>query len=90
MRIIFLLIFCIFVSGIEGGVDSRQGLGSGCSEPGSRKTANCSLPIIPGMSGFGVATPAGSGPNRIGGTIIHVTNLNSSGAGSFSGVQGRA
>jgi hypothetical protein len=83
MRIIYLLFFWIFVSGIEGGVDSRQGLGSGCGEPGSRETTKCSLPIIPGMSGFGVATPAGSGPNRIGGTIIHVTNLNSSGAGSL-------
>jgi hypothetical protein len=41
------------------------------------------LPIIPGLVGFGVKTPAGSGPNRSGGTVIHVTNLNDSGAGSL-------
>jgi pectate lyase len=83
MRIIFLLIVWIFVSGIGGGGDARQGLGSGCGEPGSGEFVKCSLPIIPGMSGFGVETPAGSGPERIGGTIIHVTNLNSSGTGSL-------
>jgi hypothetical protein len=41
------------------------------------------LPIIPGLVGIGVETPAGSGPNRSGGAIIHVTNLNDSGSGSL-------
>jgi len=41
------------------------------------------IPIIPGLIGFGVNTPAGSGPNRSGGTIIHVTTLAASGTGSF-------
>ncbi len=41
------------------------------------------IPIIPGLMGAGVGTPAGSGPNRAGGRIVHVTNLNDSGAGSL-------
>lgn len=41
------------------------------------------LPIILGAVGPGMTTPAGSGPKRSGGTIIHVTNLNDSGSGSF-------
>ena len=41
------------------------------------------LPIIPGLLGYGCETPAGSGPNRSGGQIIRVTNLNSKGPGSL-------
>ena len=41
------------------------------------------IPIIPGLQGYGVETTAGSGPDRIGGKIIHVTNLNPSGPGSL-------
>ncbi len=40
-------------------------------------------PVIPGLVGAGVGTSAGSGPNRVGGAIIHVTNLNDSGPGSL-------
>jgi hypothetical protein len=36
------------------------------------------LSVIPGATGFGIDTPAGRGGN-----IIRVTNLNSSGSGSF-------
>ena len=41
------------------------------------------LSIIPGLVGAGVGTPAGSGSNRVGGSIIHVTTLADSGAGSL-------
>jgi hypothetical protein len=41
------------------------------------------LPILPGLSGPGAGTRAGSGPNRGGGKIIHVTTLASSGPGSL-------
>lgn len=36
------------------------------------------LPVIPGMGGFGIETPAGRG-----GTVYRVTNLNATGAGSL-------
>lgn len=42
-----------------------------------------SLPILPGLAGGGSKTTAGSGPNRTGGKIIRVTNLNASGPGSL-------
>lgn len=83
MRICFLVSFLVFALGMGGGPDSIQALDTDCSDPVSRNTQKCSLPIIPGLMGYGVETPAGSGPNRIGGTIIHVTNLNSSGKGSL-------
>ena len=83
MKLFFSMIFGIFVLGMGGGADSIQDLDIGCSEPGFEKTQKCSLPVVPGIMGFGVRTTAGSGPNRIGGTIIHVTSLNSSGAGSL-------
>lgn len=53
-----------------------------CANSGNQ---NCIpiLPIIPGLIGAGVNTPAGSGPKRVGGMIIHVTNLNDSGPGSL-------
>ena len=41
------------------------------------------LPILPGMAGGGSKTPAGSGPNRTGGKVFHVTNLSASGPGSL-------
>ncbi|UCD11617.1 MAG: DUF11 domain-containing protein [Nitrospinaceae bacterium] len=41
------------------------------------------LPVIPGGEGFGMETPAGSGPNRSGGAILHVTTLADSGPGSL-------
>lgn len=41
------------------------------------------LSIIPGLVGAGVGTPAGSGPDRVGGSIIHVTTLADSGVGSL-------
>jgi len=77
------MIFGIFVLGMGGGADSIPGLNKGCGKPGFEKIQNCSLPVVPGIMGFGVHTTAGSGPNRIGGAIIHVTNLKSSGKGSL-------
>ncbi|MCH8313542.1 MAG: hypothetical protein IID17_11215, partial [Nitrospinae bacterium] len=41
------------------------------------------LSIIPGTVGPGMATTAGSGPNRSGGAVIHVTTLADSGPGSL-------
>lgn len=41
------------------------------------------LSIIPGAVGPGMSTTAGSGPNRSGGSIIHVTTLADSGPGSL-------
>jgi hypothetical protein len=66
-----------------GSSDSILDLDVDCDKPGFKKTQECSFPILPGISDFGVLTPAGSGPNRIAGTIIHVTNLNSSGPDSL-------
>jgi hypothetical protein len=42
-----------------------------------------SLPIIPGGAGFGMGTPAGSGPGREGGAILRVTTLAEDGPGSL-------
>ena len=44
------------------------------------------LPIIPGISGFGTTTTAGMGPNREGGTVVHITTLANSGSGSLKSV----
>jgi hypothetical protein len=41
------------------------------------------LPVIPGAVGPGMTTFAGSGPNRAGGRVIHVTTLANSGPGSL-------
>jgi len=41
------------------------------------------LPVIPGGVGFGMGTPAGSGPDRAGGAILHVTSWADSGPGSL-------
>jgi len=41
------------------------------------------FPIIPGRTGFGLYTPAGSGPKRSGGKILIVTTLEDSGPGSL-------
>jgi hypothetical protein len=43
-----------------------------------------SLSIIPGRVGFGMETPAGSGPDRVGGAVLRVTTLAEDGPGSFS------
>jgi hypothetical protein len=45
--------------------------------------SDSSLSIIPGGVGFGMKTPAGSGPGRSGGAILHVTTLANSGPGSL-------
>ncbi len=83
MKIFFSMILWVFVLGMGGSVDSIQRSDVVCNKPGFDKNLKCPLPIIPGSMGFGARTTAGSGPNRIGGTIIHVTNLNSSGKGSL-------
>lgn len=76
------------VNQIIGELQSRQGLDQDqkdealCAFLGSNACASV-LPIIPGLVGAGVGTPAGSGPNRVGGSIIHVTTLGDSGAGSL-------
>ncbi len=44
---------------------------------------NLQIPIIPGGVGFGIYTPAGSGPDRQGGGILHVTSLADSGRGTL-------
>jgi len=49
----------------------------------SRINPGFSLPVIPGGVGFGMDTPAGSGPDRVGGTILHVTTLAEDGPGSL-------
>jgi len=49
---------------------------------GFSRTADA-LPVLPGGEGFGMETPAGSGPNRSGGAILHVTTLADSGPGSL-------
>jgi hypothetical protein len=49
----------------------------------SRTNPGFYLPIIPGSVGFGMETPAGSGPDRVGGEILHVTTLADSGPGSL-------
>jgi hypothetical protein len=46
-------------------------------------TPAAALPVIPGGEGFGMETPAGSGPDRSGGAILHVTTLADSGPGSL-------
>lgn len=53
--------------------------------PSEEPTANpgSSLPIIPSGVGFGMGTPAGSGPGRVGGAILHVTTLADDGPGSL-------
>jgi hypothetical protein len=77
-----------FVTQIIAEVKSQPGLNQGqkdqalCAFMDSNACASV-LPIIPGLVGIGVETPAGSGPNRSGGQIIHVTNLNDSGSGSL-------
>jgi hypothetical protein len=83
MKIFFSMIVGVFVLGMGGDADSIQEHYEGCGKPGLEKFLKCSLPVVPGIMGFGVRTPAGSGPNRIGGSIIHVTNLNASGKGSL-------
>jgi len=49
----------------------------------SRTNPGFNIPIIPGGIGFGMETPAGSGPDREGGAIIHVTTLAEDGPGSL-------
>jgi hypothetical protein len=49
----------------------------------SRANLDFSLPIIPGGVGFGMDTPAGSGPDRVGGAILRVTTLAEDGPGSL-------
>lgn len=77
-----------FVTQIIGELQSLQGIDQSqkdealCALLGSYSCAPV-LPIIPGLIGPGVGTPAGSGPNRVGGKIIHVTTLAASGPGSF-------
>jgi hypothetical protein len=50
---------------------------------GSTTNPGISLSIIPGEVGFGMGTPAGSGPGRAGGAILHVTTLAAGGPGSL-------
>ncbi len=45
--------------------------------------ADSFLSILPGKTGFGMDTPAGSGPKRAGGTVFHVTSLADSGEGTL-------
>ena len=45
--------------------------------------ADSFLSILPGKTGFGMDTPAGSGPKRAGGRVVRVTSLADSGPGSL-------
>jgi len=60
---------------------AQEGAAS-CAHSGNNPCVS-TLPVIPGSLGPGMTTFAGSGLNRSGGRIIHVTTLDNSGPGSL-------
>ncbi len=48
-----------------------------------QKVIAASVPIMPGLAGYGTDTPAGRGPGGQTPTVYKVTNLNATGAGSL-------
>lgn len=81
MKKIFLSVVLVLTFTTNAFSEKMQG--PCCALTGPTHPSSYELPIVPGLEGYGVTTPAGSGPDRVGGTIIHVTNLNASGAGSL-------
>ncbi len=83
------LVFIFFLTGCDKKMSQsklearslQENPGSGSARSGI--FAESFLSILPGKTGFGMDTPAGSGPERAGGTVVHVTSLADSGSGTL-------